>query len=75
MVRKMNINHNKLCLLVLVSTVLYNEYLSYWLSHLSWSHLSSDQHTVLMVADPQIVGNLHEPEGVLGWIRRVDCDR
>ena len=77
MVRKMNINHNKLCLLILGCTVLYNEMLSYWLCHLSWGHMDTGQAQVrmLMVADPQIVGNIHEPSGVLGWVRRWDCDR
>ena len=31
--------------------------------------------TLLLVADPQIVGNLHEPAGLLGGIQRWDCDR
>ena len=28
-----------------------------------------------MVADPQIVGNIHEPSGLLGSVQRWDCDR
>ena len=61
--------------------VCYNEYLSYWVSHVSWPRLPSldtvpgAQVTMLMVADPQIVGNIHEPSGVLGSVQRWDCDR
>ena len=61
--------------------VSYNEYLSYWVCQVSWPRLPSldsvpgAQVTLLMVADPQIVGNIHEPSGVLGWVRRWDCDR
>jgi len=79
--RRMNINYSKLCLLILVSMVTYNEYLSYWVSHMSWSYLPTlntnpqSQINILMVADPQIVGNIHEPDGLLGWIYRLDCDR
>ena len=46
----------------------------------SWPRLPSldsvpgAQVTLLMVADPQIVGNIHEPSGVLGWVRRWDFD-
>ena len=79
--RRMNINYSKLCLLILVTTVTYNEYLSYWVSSMSWASLPvlntnpQSQINILMVADPQIVGNIHEPEGPLGWIYRLDCDR
>jgi len=79
--RRMNINYSKLCLLILVTTVTYNEYLSYWVSSISWASLPvlntnpQSQINILMVADPQIVGNIHEPEGPLGWIYRLDCDR
>lgn len=77
----MNINYTKLCLLIMACTVCYNEYLSYWVSHVSWPRLPSldtvpgAQVTMLMVADPQIVGNIHEPSGVLGSVQRWDCDR
>ena len=79
--RRMNINYSKLCLLILATTVTYNEYLSYWVSSISWASLPvlntnpQSQINILMVADPQIVGNIHEPEGPLGWIYRLDCDR
>ena len=60
--------------------VSYNEYLSYWVCQVSWPRLPSldsvpgAQVTLLMVADPQIVGNIHESSGVLGWVRRWDFD-
>ena len=75
--RKLGVNYSSLCLLILGCTVLYNEYLSYWLCSLGWAGLShTDSRTViLLVADPQIVGDIHEPEGLVGGIRRWDCDR
>ena len=77
MVRKINVNYTKLCLLVLGCTVFYNEYINYWVSSLSWGTLpkSNTRSVILLVADPQIVGDMHEPAGILGTIRRWDCDR
>jgi len=76
--RKLNINYSKLCLIILGCTIIYNEYLSYWLCHLRWNFLpppAPSTVVILLVADPQIVGNIHEPSGILGWIQRWDCDR
>ncbi len=68
MSRKMMINFNKLCLLVLLVTVVYNEFLCFYLSYLSWPSLPpTDDVTasaVLFIADPQIQGSLHEPPGI-----------
>ncbi len=68
MSRKMMINFNKLCLLVLLVTVVYNEFLCFYLSYLSWPRLPpTDDVTasaVLFIADPQIQGSLHEPPGI-----------
>ena len=77
MARRMAVNFTKLCGLILVGTLVYNEYISYYLSQLSWPHLPSDQDltVVLLVADSQIQGVKHEPEGVVGSIQRWDSDR
>jgi hypothetical protein len=68
MSRRMMINFNKLCLLVLLVTVVYNEFLCFYLSYLSWPRLPpTDDVTasaVLFIADPQIQGSLHEPPGI-----------
>jgi len=73
----MAINYTKLCGLILLGTVVYNEYLSYYLSQLSWATLPSDPDltVILLVADPQIQGVQHEPGGLLGGIQRWDSDR
>ena len=79
MARRMAINFTKLCGLILVCTTVYNEYISYYLCHVSWASLPAspdDRMTViLLVADPQIQGVQHEPGGLLGGIRRWDSDR
>jgi len=69
---------NRVCLLLLVFVVLYGEFLTYWLHTLSWPKLPPVNENVtllLLVADPQIPGQRHEPSGLLGMIRRWDCDR
>ena len=79
MARRMAINFTKLCGIILVCTTVYNEYISYYLCHVSWASLPAspdDRMTViLLVADPQIQGVQHEPGGLLGGIRRWDSDR
>jgi hypothetical protein len=48
--------------------VVYNEFLCFYLSYLSWPRLPpTDDVTasaVLFIADPQIQGSLHEPPGI-----------
>ena len=75
--RKIGVNYSKLCLLILGCTVLYNEYINYWLSSLSWTALpqAATRSVMLLVADPQIVGDVHEPGGLIGTVSRWDCDR
>ncbi len=66
MSRKMMVNFNKLCLLVLLSTVVYNEFICFYLAYLSWPRVAAPDTTssvVLFIADPQIQGALHEPPG------------
>jgi len=69
---------NRLSVFLLVIVVFYGEFLTYWLHTLSWPRLApvTDNVTLLLlVADPQIPGLRHEPSGLLGMVRRWDCDR
>jgi len=77
MARRMAINFTKLCGLIMLGTVVYNEYLAYLFCRMSWPGLPSDPDltVLLVVADPQIQGDLHEPPGLLGGVRRWDSDR
>lgn len=73
------INFNKLCLLILLGTVAYNEFFCFYLAYLSWPRLPASDDltssTVLFIADPQIQGTRHEPPGILGTLSRWDSDR
>jgi len=74
----MAVHFSKLCTLILVGTVTYNEFLCYWFHYHSWpkvTPVSEDSTILLLVADPQILGVEHEPSGVYGSIRRWDGDR
>lgn len=74
----MAIDFNKLCALILLGTVLYNEYLAYYLSYLAWPHVPDpgpEGAVILLVADPQIQGRAHEPGGLQGAVQRWDSDR
>jgi len=73
----MAVHVTKLCCLILAATVSYNEFLSYWLHATSWPRVpqSREATTLLLVADPQILGEDHEPGGALGALRRWDGDR
>lgn len=67
--------------------VLYNEFLVYWLNYLNWPELhkqelftskdlndSTRPIRLLLVADPQLIGENDEP-WYLSWIARWDSDR
>lgn len=66
--------------------VFYNEFAIYWLNYLSWpssqlpdNHYKSDEELnkplrLLLVADPQLIGENDEPWWY-GWLARWDCDR
>ena len=78
MPRRVAVHVSKLCLLIFLATITYNEYLCYWVHYRSWPRVppSTDETvSVLLVADPQILGEDHEPSGVLGSLRRWDGDR
>merc|ERR1712172_77644 len=69
---------NRLSVLFLVIVVFYGEFLTYWLHTLPWPRLqpvTKNTTLLLLVADPQIPGLRHEPSGLLGMVRRWDCDR
>ena len=73
--------------MVLLASIIYNEYLSYFSHYASWPklpikqlHINSPEETstdnilkILYVADPQIQGYLNE--GSTGPIKRWDIDR
>jgi len=72
------IGTNRLCLILLALVILYGEFLTYWLHTLSWPRIPparDNSSLLLLIADPQIPGLRHEPSGLLGIIRRWDCDR
>lgn len=78
MPRRVAVHVSKLCLLIFLATITYNEYLCYWLHYRSWPRLppsTEENVAILLVADPQILGEDHEPSGVLGTLRRWDGDR
>ena len=78
MPRRVAVHVSKLCLLIFLATISYNEYLCYWLHYRSWPRVpphTGESVTILLVADPQILGEDHEPSGVLGSLRRWDGDR
>jgi len=77
MPRRLAIDFPKLCVLILAGSVVYNEYLAYWVCSLYWPSLPLPQGAtvLLFLADPQIQGLSHEPAGPLGSIRRWDSDR
>jgi len=79
MSRRMAVHVTKLCFLILAATVTYNEYLCYWLHYTTWPRTprpkDGESTTLLLVADPQILGEDHEPGGLLGGLRRWDGDR
>jgi len=87
MPQKVSIDYNKLCIMVLLASVIYNEYLAYFSYFASWPKLpikklqmgnleeesAKDILKILYVADPQIQGYLNE--GSTGPIKRWDIDR
>ena len=86
MSQRVVIDYNKLCIIVLLGAIFYNEYLAYFLNYASWPSLpfkklmkgnqkveSTDILKILFVADAQIQGNLNE--GSTGPIKRWDADR
>ena len=87
MPQRVVINYNKLCMMVLLASIIYNEYMAYFSHYASWPKLpvnklyknnNEEESTeeilkILFVADPQIQGYLNE--GNTGPIRRWDIDR
>ncbi|CAG0914219.1 unnamed protein product [Notodromas monacha] len=66
-------------LLAAVGVVFYSEYATYHAAYDRWPRLeevSSDRAvSILLVADPQIVGEQDEPSWPVGSVFRWDCDR
>ncbi|GLG96496.1 Metallophosphoesterase 1 homolog [Gryllus bimaculatus] len=70
----------KIVLLFLGTLIFYNEFLSYFLQSIfKWPAVSCDGRPecvkILLVADPQIIGEQFEPGFPLGTLARWDCDR
>ena len=67
-------------LIFIIAVVIYNEYLSYSLKRwFSWPTIrcsaSSNCLKILLVADPQILGEQHETHFPSGSLMRLDSDR
>uniref|UniRef100_A0A1B6LVI1 Calcineurin-like phosphoesterase domain-containing protein n=1 Tax=Graphocephala atropunctata TaxID=36148 RepID=A0A1B6LVI1_9HEMI len=64
----------RLTVLIIGGVLVYNEFLVYFILSVMWPNVSCGTiqklHTVLLVADPQILGEKSEP-----WIARWDNDR
>ena len=86
MSQRMVIDYNKLCVIVLLFAIIYNEYVAYYSYYALWPSLpisklskntpkaeSSDILKILFVADAQIQGYINE--GSTGPIKRWDSDR
>jgi hypothetical protein len=73
--RRMNINVNRLCALILLGTLVYNEFLAFYLSYTGWASIPPESCSLLFYADPQLQGYNGEPPGLLGTIQRWDSDR
>jgi hypothetical protein len=71
------LDYNKLCLILLVGAVAYNEFLAYLSAYSRWPSLPWQTGTlrILFVADPQIQGVLFESPFPVGPITRWDSDR
>ena len=62
-----------------LSLVFYNEFAVYWLNYASWPgidtlKLDADSVRLLLVADPQLIGENEEP-WYQSWVARWDSDR
>lgn len=81
----MNKNFSKLRIVFFLALglIFYNEFLVYVISYINWPSLHFAHHSknasdrpirLLLVADPQLIGENDEP-WFLSWIARVDSDR
>ena len=67
----------KSVLLLSIILLVYNEYTVYWLSYLKWPSVhdpKNDSIRLLLIADPQLIGENDEP-WYQGWLARWDSDR
>ena len=74
MARKMYLNFTKLCCFIIFGTVIYNEYLAYYIAYLYWPTVPSSACSLLFVADPQLQGNALEPPGGLKTKTKLEVD-
>ena len=71
------LDYNKLCFLLLLGAVLYNELIAYYSAYSRWPNLKwpTDSLRILFVADPQLQGVMYESPFPVGPITRWDSDR
>ena len=88
MPQRVVIDYNKLCIMVILASIVYNEYFAYFSHYASWPKIPTKKVSIdnpdrgksgeeilriLYVADSQIQGYLNE--GSTGPIKRWDIDR
>lgn len=83
MLKSKNISKFKIIFYLGLSLIFYNEFLVYYISYINWPSLHFSNHTtksvnqsirLLLVADPQLIGENDEPWFV-SWLARWDSDR
>jgi hypothetical protein len=73
-------NRARFILVIIVAVLIYNEYVVYSLKNwFSWPNIHCDTSSkcikILLVADPQILGEQYEPHFPRGLLARWDSDR
>lgn len=71
------LDYNKLCVILILGAIVYNEFLCYLSAYSRWPSIKapSDSLRILFVADPQILGSKYESTFPTGSITRWDGDR
>jgi len=69
----------KIIFFISLSLIFYNEFAVYWLNYASWPSseklkLNTDAVRLLLIADPQLIGENDEP-WYQSWAARWDSDR
>ena len=68
-------------LVTAIGLLIYSEFITYWTCYEKWPKLDLKKESIpapisiLLVADPQIVGEQDEPWWPVGTVTRWDCDR
>lgn len=74
--RVLKLSPKNAIIILLISVVIWNEYLALKLQSFSWSTptKTDKSFSILIVADPQLIGYRNEPH-FIGWLSRWDADR